>query len=341
MATGPSLEAVALVFFAPSCSHAAARVQRRFRLLGCRTVPSPLGGSELCVATAWDVSNEEGTALAPAMLEAMRLLLGDEKDAAAGSVRAHCAPGAIIKGPVVDAKLAAQLQLVPTEPPPPVAATPAPAAPAPAAPAAMAAVPPSGKSQPSKQPSKQQAAAAPAARPPPPPPAPAAKAAATVSLTIGREAGGGVVLDIARVRPRVALEIARPAQPGGEWLQIRALSAPAADAKATPKKPKPTPPSKSAAPAAKPATTPSAAGAALHGAAKGGAPPPAGATTAPPPATRPPLDPAEAGPTFRSTRDIAAMQPMLRHASGGRHAEASFLFHAGRPPWHAAVSALQ
>ena len=39
-ALGPSLGGVALVFFSSPCSHAAARLQKRFRLLGCKTLTS-------------------------------------------------------------------------------------------------------------------------------------------------------------------------------------------------------------------------------------------------------------------------------------------------------------
>ena len=76
----------------------------------------------MCICTAWDVSNEDGTALEPRILEAMHLLLGSESNPRAGSVRGECPTGTILAGPLIDAALTRRLQLVPTEDPPPVAA---------------------------------------------------------------------------------------------------------------------------------------------------------------------------------------------------------------------------
>ena len=44
-------------------------------------------------------------------------------------------------------------------------------------------------------------------------------------------------------------------------------------------------------------------------------------------------------PTYRGTRESAAMQQALRHAASGNHAEQANLFHTGRLPWQAAVAA--
>ena len=117
MSAFPVLDAAALVFFAqtPSFSHAAARLQRRFRLIGCRTLSAAevaaAGVAPPCVVTAWDVSVEEGDKLAPAMLDAMRLVLGSETNPIVGSVRGDCPDGTVIKGPIVDKTLSKKLQL--------------------------------------------------------------------------------------------------------------------------------------------------------------------------------------------------------------------------------------
>ena len=78
---------------------------------------APCQGAGLCIATAWDVSTEDGTDLEKPMLEALRLTLGSEDGKPhPASVRGSCSAGTVVMGPVVDAKLAAALRIVPPEP---------------------------------------------------------------------------------------------------------------------------------------------------------------------------------------------------------------------------------
>jgi len=90
-------------------SEFAARLQRRFELIGCATLhcervaqylPSgvPLEGK--CLATAWEVSS-------PAVLDAMKLLIGNE-DAVAGSVQGAFGSSAAV-GPITDGDLSAAI----------------------------------------------------------------------------------------------------------------------------------------------------------------------------------------------------------------------------------------
>jgi len=90
-------------------SEFAARLQRRFGLIGCATLhcervaqylPSgvPLEGK--CLATAWEVSS-------PAVLDAMKLLIGNE-DAVAGSVQGAFGSSAAV-GPITDGDLSAAI----------------------------------------------------------------------------------------------------------------------------------------------------------------------------------------------------------------------------------------
>ena len=123
MSQSMNLNSIAVIIFNSTASHAAARLQRRFRLLSCRRdyaseLPFGATATGLCIAAVWGVSNDEGTALEKKMLAALNLVLGDETGAQPGSVRGDCPAGTVIAGPLMDAKLVKQLQLVPPDPPP-------------------------------------------------------------------------------------------------------------------------------------------------------------------------------------------------------------------------------
>ena len=320
MSQSMNLNSIAVIIFNSTASHAAARLQRRFRLLSCRTIaaselPFAHTATGLCIATVWDVSNDEGTALEKKMLAALNLVLGDETGAQPGSVRGDCPAGTVIAGPLIDAKLVKQLQLVPPDPPPEPADEP------PAAPTK----PSSSKSddidygpKPSellRGPMKGEKAPSLGASVPP------GQSPQILNLTIDRTKDG-IDLQIVRIQPPTDGGKAA----GGEKAAAKG------DAKKE-KKEKGGKGEKGAAPppskeAAKPKPQPPAAAAA--------SPPPAPvAATIATPTT---VAASKSAPNYRSTSANAAQQAVLRHAVSGKHAEAAYLYHSGPLPWHAAVA---
>ena len=301
--TAPSFDGVALIFFRNSggFSSAAARVQRRFRLIGCKMVDNMVSSSP-CVATAWDVSNEEGDKLDPQMLETLKTLVGSEKNALPASVRGSF-PDSIVAGPVVNAAMAKELGLVVTEEPLPL--------------------PPRSKASAATSGSPASSASD----------APEAKPAAprTLSLTISRQPGGGVKLGIERLQPRVSVSLAKPATPGGSWLSINTKAGEGAKG-ATPKggaKGGGDSAPKAAEKKSADASRVPAAGSAPSAGATGGAT--GGASDA---ASKPPL----AGmPKYRNTADNAAMYASLHHANLTTRADMRSIYHSGRPSWHEAA----
>ena len=315
MSLYPVLDATALVFFdaTPSFSHAAARLQRRFRLIGCRTLSGAdaaaagVAAAGMCVATAWDVSTEDGDKLAPAMLDAMRLVLGSETKPIVGSVRGDCPEGTVIAGPIVDKALAKKLQLVPTEEPPDPTAPAAPAGRAGSSARADAGAPPAPPAA-SSSGGKSAAAASPKSAAPP-------KAAAprVLALSIARTKGGGVRLTIERLKNGAKGAAGAPA----------AGSKPGKDVKdKVAKKEKDGPdsgaPASSSATMAAPASKAENRGkAAATGKAAGDAV------------------------MYRSLADRVAMQSVLRPNTYMHPEKTSalraFLYHGGRTPWYAAI----
>ena len=112
----PVLSAIAVVTFrADGASSAAARLQRRFNLLGCRMTACASDGAPV-LETAWDVSNPEGTKLAPAAAEALELVVGVGDASQPGSIRAEFPDGTIVSGPRFEPALAVELlPLTPSE----------------------------------------------------------------------------------------------------------------------------------------------------------------------------------------------------------------------------------
>lgn len=107
--TAMSAKTCAVVLLPLHGSEFAARLQRRFELIGCATLHCervaqylpggvPLEGK--CLATAWEVSS-------PAVLDAMKLLIGNE-DAVACSVQGAFGSGAAV-GPITDGDLSAAI----------------------------------------------------------------------------------------------------------------------------------------------------------------------------------------------------------------------------------------
>ena len=299
----PSPDGIALIFFhsgGDGFSAAAARVQRRFRLIGCKMVDNKLS-SRPCVATAWDVSNEKGTALDSKLLEALKVLVGSEKGPLPASVRGSSPAGTIVAGPIVNAVLAKELQLVPGEEPTPL--------------------PSRGRTGGGAAPSGASSAAVPELLAP-----------RTVSLTIGRSAGG-VKLGIARLQPRVSVALAKPSKPGGSWLTIQtrpgAGGAAGNPADKTGKqkpagKDKPVGKEKPAGDApAKPAPT-------------DGTKAPSGAAVAAPSTTAEirTADTDSGAPLFRSTAENTAVYMAMRHSLNGDASQA-YMFHHGQPAWRA------
>jgi hypothetical protein len=269
--------------------------------------------------TVWDVSNEEGTALEPGMLNALRLLVGDVVAPRPGSLRGDNPVGAIVDGPTVDAARAKQLLAPPTPKISEVAlraaAFGAPKAPKLGSPPNERDAPPRRQAPPSQQ---QTVAAAASGR------------KALVSLTLQRTKTGGVQVDIARpgraaqtpAQPaargvqRVAVDVGRPAEPGGEWVRISVLKNGAA-----------------------PTTTRKASGGAAAVAAAGDSQMPVAVPMPSGPLRSAAERAAADAPMYRSTVEDAAMQHALRHTASGGHAEQGYLFLSGRLPWMAAVAA--
>ena len=297
----PVLSAIAVVTFrADGASSAASRLQRRFNLLGCRMTACASDGAPV-LETAWDVSNPEGTKLAPAAAEALELVVGVGDASQPGSIRAEFPDGTIVSGPRFEPALA--LELLPLTPSERAAAR-----------AKLAKE--SGKAAAEKKKVAPKEASA------PPRKEQIAKAAPKGSASGGTDA-------TARAGPPqlCAVELKRPAAPSGDWVNIRVLkeAANGAEKKGSGAKEISAKKGKQVAATNASSTPLIAAGGA------GGA---AGAATVSPTSRESVILP-----NYRSTRDSAAMQHARFHALSGSHAEQLYLFHAGKLPWHAAAGA--
>ena len=228
--TGPSTpEAVALVILGINSHTSAAciRLQKRFRLLGTRTMAASrlshllkgrLATDSPVLVTAWDAGNAEGDKLSEAMMSALRMLLnGAGADLHGmppqpGSICCDHPDGTVLLGPVTDT--AVTMEVVPQDDPS-TATQP------------VAAAKGGGKSLPQASPPKKDAvrensgnskgatAASASAATATKPPAPN-----VIQLTIVRE-GGGVRVDLARRKPLVEVVVKRPSQLQRERLLVR------------------------------------------------------------------------------------------------------------------------
>jgi len=295
-------------------SAVAARLQQRFELVGCATLPvsaiskyvksTPPSGK--CLATAWEVTS-------PTVLEAMKLVLGNG-DGTPGSVVGSFGGSAAV-GPIVDATLSAAV----------CGGAHLPSAASPEAPPSKSVPSEAKTSNPKKGHAATPASATRAAAGPPlPPPASQVQrhhlaqakplAVPLVQLTISRK-DRGVALAISRCADRVAVSVRRPTKGQSDWLTLCRL-APAAASVA-----KSDPASRINAPTGEPAKATTA---------------PRGTSAEAPIAA----DPAPQGPViphFRSTAQRAAMQECLFHSPSRK--EQPYLYHAGRVPWYAALRA--
>ena len=328
--TGPSTpDAVAIVVLScnGAASAAAARIQRRFRMLACVT----LTAEKLCksgfpvksdedrfLVTAWDVGNAEGDKLDKPIMGALRLLIGADAPPAPNSIRSASPLGTVVAGPLISAALATAI--VPADPEPP----------APDAKGITAEAKTKGNKTSGGE--KVVQAAGVGERPSKP------KGPRKLSLEIVKGTNGRKVdviltrIDAPR-RPLVAVELQRPTKQGGDWVNIRVLPPAAASPAAggTSKGGSSTAkPKSSAAPkaTAQAIVTSGSADANHAGDASGGGDAKSDGSQ---------VGCGPVGPTYRATRDASAMQPALRQAAAGR-AEMAYVFHGGKVPWQDAVA---